>query len=75
MSARADAVFWLGEEQGVTVDVQDHFSGGVANGRVRVSGGIVEQPQGFVVFFSVTWDWFAGMELRAMRMVALTAIT
>ena len=33
------------------MDVQCHVTGGVANGCVRVSGGIVDQPQGFVVCF------------------------
>ena len=51
MSARATAGFRLGEVRGVTVDVQDHVAGGVANGRVRVSGSIVDQLQGFVLCF------------------------
>ena len=51
MSARAAAGFWLREVQGVTVDMQDHVADGVANGRVRVCGGIIEQPQGFVICF------------------------
>ena len=51
VAARAAAGFRLGEVQGVTVDVQYHVAGGVANGRFWVSGGIVEQPQGFVVCF------------------------
>ena len=51
MSAHADAVFWLGEVRGFTVDVQDHVAGRVANGNVRVRGGIIEQPQGFVICF------------------------
>ena len=33
------------------MDMQDHVSGEVANGRVRVSGGMVDQPQVFVVCF------------------------
>ena len=33
------------------MDVQDHVSGEEANGRVRVSGGMVDQPQVFVVCF------------------------
>ena len=42
MVTRAAAGFRLGEVRGVTVDVQDHVAGGIANGRVRVSGGIVD---------------------------------
>ena len=33
------------------MDVHNHVAGGVANGRVQVSGGIIEQPQGFVICF------------------------
>ena len=33
------------------MDVQDYVAGRVANGRVRVRGGIIEQPQGFVICF------------------------
>ena len=33
------------------MDVQDHVAVGVANGRVRVRGGIIEQPQGFFKSF------------------------
>ena len=51
VSARADFCFWLKEVRGVTVDMQDHVAGGVANGRVRVSGNIIDQPQVFVIFF------------------------
>ena len=51
VSARADVRFRIGEVRGVTLDMQDHVAGGVVNGRVQVSGGIVEQPQGFVVCF------------------------
>ena len=51
MSARAAAGFWLGEVGDVTVDMQGNVSGGVADGRVRVRGGIIEQPQGFVICF------------------------
>ena len=51
MSDGAAAGFWMGEVRGVTVDMQDHVTGGVANGRVRVSDSIVEQPQGFVMCF------------------------
>ena len=49
MSARAAAGFWLGEVGDVTVDVQGNVSGGVADGRVRVRGGIIEQPQDFII--------------------------
>ena len=57
------------------MDVQDHVAGGVANGRFRVSGGIVDQPQDFVVCFLVPWDCVSAMEPRAKSMVTLTAIT
>ena len=49
MSTRSTTGFWLGEVQGVTVDVQDHVAGGVENVRVRVRGGIIEQPQDFII--------------------------
>ena len=48
MSNRASEGFWFGEVRSVTVDVQDHVAGGVANCHVRVCGGIIEQPQGFL---------------------------
>ena len=51
VSARAAAGFRLREVRGVTLDVQDHAVGGVANGCVRASGGIFDQLQGFVVCF------------------------
>ena len=51
VSACAAACFWIGEVGGVTVDVQDHVAGRVANGRVRVRGSIIEQPQGLVIYF------------------------
>ena len=51
VSARTTAGFWLGEVRGVTVDMQDHVAGGVANGCVWVRGCIIEQPQGFVICF------------------------
>ena len=51
MSARAAAGFHIGAVQGVTVDVQDHVAGRLANGHVRVIAGIVEEPQGFIVCF------------------------
>ena len=51
VSACTTAVFCLGELRGITVDVQDHVAGGEANGCVRVRGGIIEQPQGFVISF------------------------
>ena len=51
MSVHAAAAFWLGEVQGVTVDVQYYVAGGVANGHVRVRGGIIEQSQGFFICF------------------------
>ena len=31
--------------------VQDNIAGGVVNGRIRVCGGIIEKPQGFVISF------------------------
>ena len=31
------------------MDMQDHVAGRAANGRVRVRGGIIEQPQDFVI--------------------------
>ena len=49
MSNRASEGFWFGEVRSVTVDVQDHVAGGVANCHVRVCGGIIEQPQGFII--------------------------
>ena len=51
VSARADAGFWIGEVRGVTVDVQYHVDGGLANGRIWVCGGIIKQLQGFVICF------------------------
>ena len=51
VAARAAAGFRIGEVRGLTVDVQDHVAGGVANVRVRMNGGIVDQQQGFVVCF------------------------
>ena len=51
MSSRTTAGFWLGVVQGVNVDVQDYVAGRVASGRVRVRGGIIDQPQGFVICF------------------------
>ena len=51
VSARAAEIFWIGEVQGVTVDVQDHVAIGVANDRIQVCGSIIEQPQGFVICF------------------------
>ena len=51
MFARAATGFWLREVQVVTVDVQDHVADGVANSRVRVRGGIIEQTPGFVICF------------------------
>ena len=37
--------------RGLTVDAEDHVSGGVGSGYVRVRGDIIEQPQGFVISF------------------------
>ena len=51
MYARATAGFRLGDVRDITVDVQDHVADGVANGRVWVRGGIIEQLQGFVICF------------------------
>ena len=33
------------------MDMQDHVAGRVANDRVRVRGGIIDQPQDFVICF------------------------
>ena len=51
MSACVAAGFLLREVGGITVDLQGHVAGGVANGRVWVSGGILLQPQDFIVCF------------------------
>ena len=37
--------FWLRKVGGVTVDVQDHVAGVVADGRVWMRGGVIDQPK------------------------------
>ena len=39
------------------MDVQDHLSGGVVNVCIRASGGVVEQPKGFIACFVGALDF------------------
>ena len=54
------------------MDVQYHVAGGIANGRVRVRGGIIEFSS---YVLSVPWYWVLAMEPRATSMVTLTEIS
>ena len=49
MAAGAALGFGIGEIQGVTMDIQDDVSGRIADGRIRIGRGVVEEPNDVVV--------------------------
>ena len=64
----------FGKLGGVTVEVQDHVTGAVADGVVGVGRSIIEEPNGGVTVFCVAFDCWEAMLPMPTRMIGSTAI-
>ena len=49
MAAGAASGFEFGDIRGVTMDVQDYVAGRIADGRISIGRGVVEEPNYLVV--------------------------
>ena len=49
MDASATSGFGVGDIRGVTMDMQDHVTERIADGRIRIGRGVTEEPNYLVV--------------------------
>ena len=49
VTAGAALCLWLRKIRGVTVEMEDHVTGRIADGRVRMGDGVVEEPEDLII--------------------------